>query len=178
MATLKKGSKGIEVSNLQKNLKQFGYSIKTIDGIFGNETDAAVRKFQADSKLKPDGIVGPATQKAISDKLKGTAIKIPIPDNQAKNIIVNPPVSKPQEKIINPTPEELKPIKTNTEIKKEESKKTTDDFPKPEQKKETKKEESDGSGATKIIGGIAAAIGLGFAFSGSGGKSKGKKRKK
>jgi peptidoglycan hydrolase-like protein with peptidoglycan-binding domain len=50
---------------LQRRLTNLGYSTKGIDGVFGNNTDAAVRKFQKAKKLKVDGIVGPATKKAL-----------------------------------------------------------------------------------------------------------------
>ncbi|WP_261129781.1 L,D-transpeptidase family protein [Bacillus sp. Marseille-Q3570] len=62
---LKKGSRGAEVKNLQQRLTELGYSTKGIDGIFGKNTDTAVRKFQKAKKLKVDGIVGPATKKAL-----------------------------------------------------------------------------------------------------------------
>ncbi|WP_443143182.1 L,D-transpeptidase family protein [Pseudalkalibacillus sp. R45] len=62
---LKKGSRGAEVKNVQQRLTELGYSTKGIDGIFGKNTDAAVRKFQKTKKLKVDGVVGPATKKAL-----------------------------------------------------------------------------------------------------------------
>ncbi|MFF3024701.1 L,D-transpeptidase family protein [Gottfriedia sp. NPDC057948] len=62
---LKKGNRGATVKKLQQKLTSLGYSTKGIDGIFGNNTDQAVRKFQKDRHLKVDGIVGPATIKAL-----------------------------------------------------------------------------------------------------------------
>ncbi|MED2975077.1 L,D-transpeptidase family protein [Fictibacillus sp. B-59209] len=62
---LKLGSKGTEVKELQRTLTNKGYSTKGIDGIFGKNTDSAVRKFQKANKLKVDGIVGPATKKML-----------------------------------------------------------------------------------------------------------------
>tara|TARA_R100001510_G_C7655134_1_gene214095 strand:+ start:2498 stop:3415 length:918 start_codon:yes stop_codon:yes gene_type:complete len=56
---LKKGSKGLEVKQLQKAL---GVSA---DGIFGAGTEAVVKKFQEDNGLDADGIVGSKTWEAI-----------------------------------------------------------------------------------------------------------------
>ncbi|MFE1245884.1 L,D-transpeptidase family protein [Fictibacillus sp. NPDC058756] len=65
IVNLKKGSRGAEVMELQRRLTDLGYSTKGIDGVFGANTDAAVRKFQKAKKLTVDGIVGPATKKAL-----------------------------------------------------------------------------------------------------------------
>lgn len=54
------GSRGTGVSDLQKYLREIGYNI-TIDGIFGNETKAAVLSFQRARGIRADGIVGPET---------------------------------------------------------------------------------------------------------------------
>jgi len=62
---LKLGSRGTSVISLQKKLTALGYSTKGIDGIFGYQTDQAVRRFQKDHQLKVDGIVGAATIKAL-----------------------------------------------------------------------------------------------------------------
>ncbi|WP_404332336.1 peptidoglycan-binding protein [Mesobacillus maritimus] len=62
---LKKGMKGAEVKKLQQVLTNKGYSTKGIDGVFGSNTEAAVKKFQKSNKLKVDGVVGPATKKAL-----------------------------------------------------------------------------------------------------------------
>lgn len=59
-----KGWTGDEVRKLQSALIAKGYSCGTcgVDGSFGNDTYAAVIKFQADNGLETDGIVGPKTQ--------------------------------------------------------------------------------------------------------------------
>lgn len=62
---LKKGMRGAEVKSLQQTLTKKGYSTNGIDGVFGPATEAAVKKFQKSKKLKADGIVGPATKKAL-----------------------------------------------------------------------------------------------------------------
>ncbi|RFU70169.1 hypothetical protein D0469_08280 [Peribacillus saganii] len=62
---LKIGSRGEEVKVLQRKLNALGYSVGTVDGVFGAKTDLAVKKFQSAHKLKADGIVGAATKKAL-----------------------------------------------------------------------------------------------------------------
>src|SRR5207253_7878495 len=58
--TLTEGSEGRQVELLQRALG----NIK-VDGIFGPETEAAVRSFQSSAGLAVDGIVGPATISAL-----------------------------------------------------------------------------------------------------------------
>jgi peptidoglycan hydrolase-like protein with peptidoglycan-binding domain len=58
------GDKGPLVSKLQEQLNKAGFPVK-VDGDWGQETDAAVRKFQTQHGLKPDGIVGPKTRAAL-----------------------------------------------------------------------------------------------------------------
>lgn len=53
------------VISIQKKLQEKGYDPKGIDGIYGPGTKAAIKKFQSDQGLKPDGICGPATKKAL-----------------------------------------------------------------------------------------------------------------
>nr|WP_238159026.1 peptidoglycan-binding domain-containing protein [Priestia megaterium] len=65
---LKKGSKGNAVKELQQKLTSLGYNTKGTDGIFGANTEAAVRNFQKDNKLAVDGIAGPNTLTAISKR--------------------------------------------------------------------------------------------------------------
>jgi DNA invertase Pin-like site-specific DNA recombinase/peptidoglycan hydrolase-like protein with peptidoglycan-binding domain len=56
------------VRHVQRVLHRQGYSLGRpgVDGRFGPLTDAAVRRFQADSGLAADGIVGPRTRKVVS----------------------------------------------------------------------------------------------------------------
>jgi DNA invertase Pin-like site-specific DNA recombinase len=55
------------VRHVQRVLHSRGYSLGRpgVDGRFGPLTDAAVRRFQADSGLAADGIVGPQTRKVV-----------------------------------------------------------------------------------------------------------------
>ena len=64
MRTLKMGSKGAEVSDLQTRLKKLGYKLD-VDGVFGNVTYSTVKLFQAKYKLTVDGIVGEDTWKQL-----------------------------------------------------------------------------------------------------------------
>lgn len=64
-ASLRVGSRGEEVKTLQTKLKRWGYYTGGVDGIFGNGTKAAVVYFQKANGLTPDGVVGPATAKAL-----------------------------------------------------------------------------------------------------------------
>lgn len=58
--TLRRGSKGDLVAQLQDLLSKDGSTLK-IDGIFGSGTQSAVRSFQKRHGLVVDGIVGPKT---------------------------------------------------------------------------------------------------------------------
>lgn len=62
--TLKNGSKGDYVKELQQMLVKLGYSLK-VDGDFGSNTTRVVKQFQTKSKLTSDGIVGAKTWAAL-----------------------------------------------------------------------------------------------------------------
>ncbi|GKX68536.1 peptidoglycan-binding protein [Inconstantimicrobium mannanitabidum] len=66
---LRKGDRGDGVVALQKALIAKGYSCGTsgADGIFGDGTYNAVIRFQANNGLDQDGIVGPATWRALNN---------------------------------------------------------------------------------------------------------------
>ena len=70
---LYRGSRGTQVAELQRRLKA-AYAAYAgdlvVDGVFGVETERAVREFQRRfGGLKVDGIVGPATAAAMRLKL-------------------------------------------------------------------------------------------------------------
>ena len=69
--TLERGSKGSEVKKLQNRLKDLGYLDGSVDGDFGEKTEAAVIDFQQNNGLTADGKAGTATQNKIySDSAK------------------------------------------------------------------------------------------------------------
>lgn len=59
--TLKKGDRNDYVLHWQKYLNQLGYHCGTEDGIFGDNTEIAVKEYQKSRGLTPDGIIGPKT---------------------------------------------------------------------------------------------------------------------
>ena len=61
---IKSGSKGDSVTRLQELLKQNGYAVD-VDGIFGTQTQQAVRDYQGKNNLSVDGIVGEKTWAAL-----------------------------------------------------------------------------------------------------------------
>ncbi len=60
--TLRKGSSGQAVRELQQALKNQGYFSTTVTGTYADLTEAAVKAFQERNGLKADGVAGPATQ--------------------------------------------------------------------------------------------------------------------
>ncbi|HHW23137.1 MAG TPA: spore cortex-lytic enzyme [Clostridiaceae bacterium] len=59
------GSRGREVTEIQKRLKAWGYYKGAVDGIYGYQTYQAVRYFQSKNGLKVDGIAGKQTLAAL-----------------------------------------------------------------------------------------------------------------
>lgn len=59
------GSSGSEVRKIQERLKKWGYYKGEVDGVFGAETQKAVKNFQKNNSLTADGIAGSATLKAM-----------------------------------------------------------------------------------------------------------------
>ena len=64
-ALSKYGSRGSEVTQIQRKLKRWGYYSGSVDGIYGTQTLNAVKYFQRKNGLTADGIAGPATLKAM-----------------------------------------------------------------------------------------------------------------
>ena len=71
--TLSHGMQGDEVRELQQALIILGYLKGTADGIYGNKTENAVRKFQRKNKLSADGLAGIKTKELIFSKASGAS---------------------------------------------------------------------------------------------------------
>jgi hypothetical protein len=65
--SIKLGSKGAEVTQLQKKLKDLGYFNTTVTGTFGPITEKAVKAFQKAHKLPQVGNVGPKTRALLNN---------------------------------------------------------------------------------------------------------------
>ena len=73
-AVLEVGSRGGDVTAVQKKLIQWGYMGGTADGRYGEGTRSAVAAFQRRNGLAVDGRVGPATAKAMGVTLSGGSV--------------------------------------------------------------------------------------------------------
>lgn len=71
MRILKKGDRGSDVKDIQAVLKKIGYDVGPIDGIFGTKTEQAVKRFQQNNGLVPDGIIGPKTYELLNKFILG-----------------------------------------------------------------------------------------------------------
>jgi len=65
LALLKQGDRGTEVTRVQQRLQRLDYFEEQPTGYFGDITENALKRFQRDRGLKPDGILGPNTEAAL-----------------------------------------------------------------------------------------------------------------
>ncbi|MBA5726957.1 peptidoglycan-binding protein [Bombella mellum] len=85
--TLRQGSHGSQVSQVQNELRDLGYMDKdsrplTTDGKFGPSTKQAVETFQTASGLKADGVIGPTTRHRLDEAHQANqSTKAAAPDN-------------------------------------------------------------------------------------------------
>jgi len=85
MPTLRRGSQGDEVADLQTILNaRYGADLE-VDGNFGKATEAAVKAFQKANGLTADGVVGAKTWKALGVKAEAPE---PVPDDQPPTICI------------------------------------------------------------------------------------------
>ena len=63
-----RGSVGPEVRTLQENLNTIGVSVD-VDGVYGANTEKAVKTFQVANAIEADGKYGPATHAKMEELL-------------------------------------------------------------------------------------------------------------
>lgn len=90
--TLKIGSQGERVSELQATLKLLGFYTGTVDGIYQQATATAVSKFKQAAGLNPDGVVDPITWQKLFPNVSPVAATIssspPLPPISANSLTV------------------------------------------------------------------------------------------
>ena len=72
-AVSKNGSRGEEVKKIQTKLKTWGYYGGSIDGVYGWQTENAVKSFQRKNGLKVDGVAGTQTLNAMGISSSGSS---------------------------------------------------------------------------------------------------------
>ena len=74
MQTLKRGERGAEVALLQTGLVRAGFGPLRPDGVFGRDTERALRAFQQKNGLRADAVAGPRTEQALAPWLRGCTV--------------------------------------------------------------------------------------------------------
>jgi len=96
MGILKRGSSGPEVRALQHALNARPYLHLKEDGIYGAQTESAVREFQRRVRLTPDGIYGPKTEALLWTRVVQAEVVHQVPLNSKVAAAPSPaPMSAP-----------------------------------------------------------------------------------
>src|SRR5712691_6857597 len=85
--TITRGDVGWDVSVLQFLLRRYGYPVASIDGSFGAQTDAALRRYQRALRLRTDGVAGPRTIAALSLQAR---VPVPARHSHERRYLVRP----------------------------------------------------------------------------------------
>lgn len=86
MRTIKIGSKGQQVKQIQELLNSIGFTIN-VDGNFGKISDDSIKQFQFNNGLKPDGIVGKITWNALLKEQPEIEVLTPGANNKKVKLI-------------------------------------------------------------------------------------------
>ena len=81
-SSLRNGSTGTAVKTLQERLKKLGYYTGSVDGKYGDGTEAAVKAFQEANGLSADGVAGTRT---INKLYSDNAVAAPSGSNSGSN---------------------------------------------------------------------------------------------
>ena len=82
----------VDVRSCQQILNDHGFYSGRLDGYFGFQTHAAVKQFQGSANLVADGVVGPATWKALGELAEG-GVEIPDTKSDKETLLFNIPFS-------------------------------------------------------------------------------------
>ncbi|CEJ47704.1 peptidoglycan-binding domain-containing protein [Umezakia ovalisporum] len=105
--TLKVGSQGEWVSELQAALKLLGFYSGAVDGVYREETAKAVSRFKGAVDLSPDGIVDAITWQRLFPR-EPTVTPTISSDNSASNLTTNFPVptqTSTNTRLVSPRPQ-------------------------------------------------------------------------
>ncbi|MBQ3939370.1 MAG: peptidoglycan-binding protein [Clostridia bacterium] len=81
------GDTGEKVLTYQNRLRELGYLTTEPDGVYGKDTQMAVRRFQMQNQLIEDGYLGPSTiEKLMSDDAVGNALSISMQGSDVLNV--------------------------------------------------------------------------------------------
>lgn len=97
VGTLRKGSKGEAVKQLQNALNLVIETDLNIDGDFGSATEAAVKSFQKKFNLEDDGVYGPMSNKVLLEQVEKLKIE---PEPQPEPTPIPEPEPEPTEKTL------------------------------------------------------------------------------
>ncbi len=110
--TLKLGSQGEPVSEIQASLKLLGFYTGAVDGVYNNTTASAVSKFKQSVGLNPDGVVDASTWQQLfpSDSVQASSVSSP----NSGNKFPVPSQTSSTTKVVNPSPEPRPVTRTHT----------------------------------------------------------------
>lgn len=107
-----------DVKLMQKILNMDGFDLE-VDGAFGNGTLKAVKQFQSNYKLKPDGFVGTATQKMLNF-VANRPYEIRYFDHQTQYVVI-PKRKVAQIKTLKAQGSRLFPVQTTKTIERQDN---------------------------------------------------------
>ena len=87
LPTLNIGTRGEQVSTLQRQLQAAGFNPGVIDGIYGNQTAAAVKQYQQANNLTVDGIAGQQTLSSLAQRYTGNIAPWSVTNTQTQQAV-------------------------------------------------------------------------------------------
>ena len=109
---LSRGQTGADVMQLQKQLVQLGFDLGAVDGVFGSQTENAVKAFQTSMQLPVTGVVDQTTDRDLLIECSKIATKpITVPVGIIPSYSVKSPraLDKELEKLIDLKLQEIEP---------------------------------------------------------------------